>query len=150
MCIKGKQVVKHKKRRAFFATIRVVLCCLVTFFFGLGAVLAGVVDGEAQPTMKSLRVVKPVSAVISGAVAGVVLGDNLGGLIDRVYVSGPPEAEFAMSVERGSFLDCGSGVTVARTDDDGRRMVALVCGVTLAETLVIPTTSQPAKLTIHY
>ena len=83
-------------------------------------------------------------------IAGVLLADNLGGMTDRVYVSAPPSTEYVLSLERGSFLDCGAGMAVFQTDEDGRSMAPLTCGVTLAETLVIPSASKPARLIIHY
>ncbi len=86
----------------------------------------------------------------SAEIGGVALGENLGGVLDRVFVAAPPNWQFTVALTPGSFLDCGSGMAVAQTADDGRDVFPVSCGVTLTETLVIPSASRPAQLIIHY
>ena len=131
MCIKGKQPGNH-----------IAIRSLVGGFASLTLLLVG--SAQAQDHHHA-----PLPSAGDG-IGGIILGDNLGGLADRAYVSAPPDTEYRVSLERGSFLDCGAGQATFRTDNDGRSMVPLVCGVTLTETLVIPSASKPARLIIHY
>ncbi len=83
--------------------------------------------------------------------AGAVsIGEGSGGITDRAYVSAPPNYLYVVEKERGSFLDCGEGQDGRATDEDGRDMAVLRCGVTLTETVVIPTAAASARIIIHY
>ena len=94
----------------------------------------------------------PVLAQTDGSpsAGGVALGDSKAGLTDRAYVVAPPNYQYVVEVAPGSFLDCGEGMDTAATDAEGRHMALLTCGVTLTETIVIPTASSSAKLIVHY
>lgn len=81
---------------------------------------------------------------------GVSIGEGHGGVTDRAYVAAPPNYAYVVEKERGSFLDCGEGHDRRATDEDGRDMAILRCGVTLTETVVIPAAAQSARITIHY
>ncbi len=111
--------------------------------------------------------IKPVVAVLAGgfmlfasaasaqapdslAAGGAAIGDSQGGITDRAYVAAPPNWSYVIEKEAGSFLDCGEGLEARRTDQDGRDMAELTCGVTLTETVVIPAASASARLIIHY
>ncbi len=80
----------------------------------------------------------------------VTVGEGAGGITDRAYVAAPPNYLYVVEKERGSFLDCGAGQDVRTTDEDGRDLATLRCGVTLTETIVIPAAAASAKLIIHY
>lgn len=86
-------------------------------------------------------------AASAGAIA---LGDGSGGITDRAYVAAPPNYAYVVEKERGSFLDCGEGQDARATDEDGRNMEILRCGVTLTETVVIPAAAASARIIIHY
>lgn len=87
----------------------------------------------------------------SGASAGgVAIGDGSGGITDRAYVAAPPNYLYVVEKERGSFLDCGEGQDGRATDESGRDMAVLRCGVTLTETVVIPAAASSARIIIHY
>ena len=87
----------------------------------------------------------------AGDGAGAVsIGEGSGGITDRAYVSAPPNYLYVVEKERGSFLDCGEGQDGRATDNDGRDMAALRCGVTLTETIVIPAAADSARIIIHY
>lgn len=81
---------------------------------------------------------------------GIVIGDGVGGVTDRAYVTAPPNYLYVVEKERGSFLDCGEGQDVRATDNDGRDLATLRCGVTLTETIVIPAAAASARIIIHY
>ncbi len=81
---------------------------------------------------------------------GLAIGEAAGGVTDRAYITAPPNYLFVVERERGSFLDCGAGQDVRSTDADGRDMAILHCGVTLTETIVIPTAAQSARIIVHY
>ncbi|MEM9617438.1 MAG: hypothetical protein AAF936_05700 [Pseudomonadota bacterium] len=81
---------------------------------------------------------------------GVAIGEAAGGVTDRAYVTAPPNYLFVVERERGSFLDCGAGQDARATDEDGRDMTVLRCGVTLTETIVIPAAAASARITVHY
>lgn len=81
---------------------------------------------------------------------GVAIGEGAGGVTDRAYVTAPPGYLYVVEKERGSFLDCGEGQDLRATDEDGRDMAALRCGVTLTETVVIPAAAASARIIIHY
>jgi len=81
---------------------------------------------------------------------GVAIGDSQGGVTDRAYVTAPPNWAYVVAREAGSFLDCGEGMDAHSTDEDGRDLAPLQCGVTLTETVVIPAAAASARLTIHY
>ncbi len=87
----------------------------------------------------------------AGASAGgVALGEGHGGITDRAFVAAPPNYLYVVEKERGSFLDCGEGQDLSATDEDGRDMAVLHCGVTLTETVVIPAAASSARIIIHY
>ncbi|MEO1136354.1 MAG: hypothetical protein AAFW68_07060 [Pseudomonadota bacterium] len=81
---------------------------------------------------------------------GVAIGDSAGGITDRAYVAAPPNYLYIVEKERGSFLDCGEGRDSRATDEHGRDMAALRCGVTLTETIVIPAAASSARIIVHY
>ncbi|WP_428410218.1 hypothetical protein [Hyphococcus sp.] len=94
----------------------------------------------------------PVSAeeLAVPSAGAVSIGEGSGGITDRAYVSAPPNYLYVVEKERGSFLDCGEGRDGRATDEDGRDMAVLRCGVTLTETVVIPTAAASARIIIHY
>ncbi|WP_306250802.1 hypothetical protein [Parvularcula sp. IMCC14364] len=135
MCIKGKQ-------RINFFLWGLAFLVLMT----LGDILLSRANAqEAEPHRVGSSEMGPHAEI-----GGVVLGENLGGVLDRIYVAAPPNWQFTVSVAPGSFLDCGSGMAVAQTDEDGRDVFPMTCGVTLPETLVIPSASKPARVIIHF
>lgn len=80
----------------------------------------------------------------------VTIGEGSGGITDRAYVAAPPNYLYVVEKERGSFLDCGEGSDGRATDEDGRDMAVLRCGVTLTETVVIPAAATSARIIVHY
>ncbi|MEL6506001.1 MAG: hypothetical protein AAFR29_00075 [Pseudomonadota bacterium] len=84
------------------------------------------------------------------AAGGVAAGENRGGVIDSVHVMAPPGWAFVLETQAGSFVDCGNETIAQHTDADGRSTVSLTCGVTLAETLVIPAAARSARIVIHH
>lgn len=82
--------------------------------------------------------------------AGLTPGENIGGVVDRVFVMAPPNWSYTLETRAGSFVDCGDETTPAKTDDDGRDSISLSCGVTISETLVIPAAARSAILVIHH
>lgn len=91
----------------------------------------------------------PVSAAERSA-GGLALGESHGGITDEAYVVAPPNWLYIVEKERGSFLDCGEGQEIRKTDSSGRDIAALTCGVTLTETIVIPAASTSARIVIHF
>jgi len=85
-----------------------------------------------------------------GSAGGVAVGAGTGGITDRAYVTAPPNYLYVVETERGSFLDCGEGQEMRSTDEDGRDLAALTCGVTLTETIVIPAAASSARIIVHY
>ncbi|HRX38977.1 MAG: hypothetical protein KDA48_05515 [Amphiplicatus sp.] len=81
---------------------------------------------------------------------GVAAGESQGGVTDRAFISAPPNWSYVVEREPGSFLDCGEGMDARMTDEDGRDLAALRCGVTLTETIAIPAAAQSARIIIHY
>lgn len=81
---------------------------------------------------------------------GVAVGDSQGGVTDRAFVTAPPHFAYVVEREPGSFLDCGEGLDQRATDADGRDMAGLRCGVTLTETLIIPTAAASARVIVHF
>ncbi|MEZ5894149.1 MAG: hypothetical protein R3C58_13530 [Parvularculaceae bacterium] len=81
---------------------------------------------------------------------GIAIGDGVGGVTDRAYVAAPPNYAYVVEKERGSFLDCGEGQDARATDEDGRDVETLRCGVTLTETIVIPAAATSARIIVHY
>jgi len=81
---------------------------------------------------------------------GLALGESHGGIADQAYVVAPPNFLYVVEKERGSFLDCGEGQELRSTDEAGRDVAELTCGVTLTETIVIPAASTAARIIIHY
>lgn len=100
----------------------------------LGAVLCGFAAGDRP----------------AGPMGAVVLGENIGGMTDRVFFIAGPNDAVTYELSPGSFLDCGAGQEVASADRDGRGQIALTCGVSLTETLVVPSAGEPARLTVYY
>ena len=89
-------------------------------------------------------------AAAGQSAGGVALGDSQGGITDRAFVSAPPNWSFVIEREPGSFLDCGEGMDARIADEDGRDMATLACGVTLIETIVIPTAAESARVIVHF
>ncbi len=81
---------------------------------------------------------------------GLALAEGHGGITDQAYVIAPPNWLYIVERERGSFLDCGEGQETRATDDSGRDVAELTCGVTLTETIVIPAASASARIIVHY
>ncbi|MEL7490019.1 MAG: hypothetical protein AAGJ73_04815 [Pseudomonadota bacterium] len=81
---------------------------------------------------------------------GVSVGDSQGGVTDRAYVMAPPNYAYVVERESGSFLDCGEGMDARQTNADGRALAPLQCGVTLTETIFIPTAAASAKIIVHF
>ena len=81
---------------------------------------------------------------------GVVIGDNLGGIIDRVWVTAPPNTPYILELTAGTFLDCGAGQLSRTVDRSGRDEALLRCGVSVTEIIVLPDIGRPAMLTVHY
>lgn len=81
---------------------------------------------------------------------GLALGESHGGITDQAYVIAPPNWLYVVEKERGSFLDCGEGQETRATDEAGRDVAELTCGVTLTETIVIPAASTSARIIVHY
>ncbi len=122
---------KSKQRVNYLTAGIIILVIMYGVDFLISAARADTLTAEAQ-------------------LGGVALGENLGGVMDRIYVAAPPNWQFAVSLQPGSFLDCGTGMEVSQTDANGRRAFPVTCGVTLKETLIIPSASKPARLVIHY
>lgn len=99
--------------------------------------MAGILPGEAQAAEKN-------------SAGGIALGESHGGITDQAYVIAPPHWLYVVEKERGSFLDCGEGQETRTTDEAGRDVAGLTCGVTLTETIVIPAASTSARIIIHY
>lgn len=91
----------------------------------------------------------PVAGAGVGA-GGIALGASEGGVTDHAYVVAPPDWAYVTARAPGSFLDCGEGAEVRRTDHDGRDAPQLSCGVSITETLVVPAASHRARLIVHY
>lgn len=87
---------------------------------------------------------------IGRTAGGVSVGEGNGGITDRAYITAPPNYLYVVEKGRGSFLDCGDGQEVRVTDEDGRDMAHLRCGVTLTETIIIPAAASSARIIIHY
>lgn len=100
----------------------------------------------AAPLIAAVAVA-PASAESAGAVA---LGESLGGVVDRAYVSAPPQFAYVMERAAGSFLDCGEGAETRKADEAGRDQPSLTCGVTLTETIVIPAAADSARIIVHF
>ncbi len=91
-----------------------------------------------------------ISALADETAGGVVLGEAKAGVTDTVYVLAPPDYAYVMTRAAGSFLDCGEGANLRAVDGDGRDAAALLCGVTLTETVATPDVGASARLIIHY
>lgn len=114
-----------------------------------------ILNGAALGLLLVLTLIPPAGADESGRIdtktaGGVALGDSRGGVTDRAYVIAPPDWAYVVEKEPGSFLDCGEGMEARATDADGRDLAGLRCGVTLTETVVIPTAAASARIIIHY
>ncbi|MEQ8935881.1 MAG: hypothetical protein RIE56_08835 [Amphiplicatus sp.] len=90
---------------------------------------------------------EPASGQSAG---GAALGESQGGVTDRAYISAPPHYLYIVEKEPGSFLDCGEGMDERLTDEAGRDLAGLSCGVTLTETMIIPAAAESARIIIHY
>ena len=111
-------------------------------------IAAGLVAGF---TLQAAAQSGPAAAQSGANSAGAVtIGDGSGGVTDRAFVAAPPNYLYVVEKERGSFLDCGEGQDGRATDEDGRDMAILRCGVTLTETVVIPAAATSARIIIHY
>ncbi|HXI87696.1 MAG TPA: hypothetical protein VNH64_09570, partial [Parvularculaceae bacterium] len=51
-----------------------------------------------------------ISAKAAPSAGGVALGDSDGGVTDRAYVMAPPDYQYVVERDSGSFLDCGEGM----------------------------------------
>ena len=98
----------------------------------------------------SLGLALTLPAAAAESAGAVSIGEGSGGITDRAYVAAPPNYLYVVEKERGSFLDCGEGQDAHATDEDGRDMAVLRCGVTLTETIVIPAAADSARIIIHY
>ena len=137
MCIESKQKVNILARLAQRPVLRLVLGLVLTLAaFGMMAPAA--MAGEIAPTTPPQPLV------------GVFAGDNLGGVTDRAFVAAPPGTSFEISVIPGHFLDCGRGSIMRQTDAAGQALIALDCGVTQPETLILPDIGKPALLMVHF
>ena len=112
---------------------------------------------ERKQNLKSL--VKALSfVVIIGAASAaeptqmgaVAPGDSKAGITDRAFVVAPPNWSYAVERQRGSFLDCGEGMDMSQSDENGRGLTPLKCGVTLTETVVIPAAAESARIIVHF
>jgi len=111
-------------------------------------IAAGLMAGFTLPAVAQSG---PAAAPVDAHSAGTVtIGDGSGGVTDRAFVAAPPNYLYVVEKERGSFLDCGEGQDGRATDEDGRDMAILRCGVTLTETVVIPAAATSARIIIHY
>ena len=91
------------------------------------------------------------TAAAGDATAGsLALGESRGGVTDRAYIAAPPNWSFVVEREPGSFLDCGEGMSARATDEDGRDLATLSCGVTLTETIAIPAAAESARIIVHF
>ncbi len=104
-------------------------------------------NAAAAITIAGLTICSAANAQSAG---GIAIGDGAGGITDRAFVAAPPNYIYVVERERGSFLDCGEGQDRRATDEDGRDVAFLRCGVTLTETIVIPAAASSARITIHY
>ncbi len=89
-------------------------------------------------------------AQAASSAGGLALGEPQAGITDRAYVTAPPGWLYVVERESGSFLDCGEGMDARTTDQHGRDLAALRCGVTLTETIVIPAAATSARIVIHF
>lgn len=87
---------------------------------------------------------------LEGSAGGLAIGESHGGIADEAFVIAPPRYLYVVEKEPGSFLDCGEGQETRATDEAGRDVAALSCGVTLTETIVIPAASASARIIVHY
>lgn len=111
------------------------------------------VPNAALPAlMLGLTLFAPAFAVepAGGSAGGIAIGEGAGGITDRAYAAAPPNYLYVVEKEPGSFLDCGEGQDSRATDNDGRDIAVLRCGVTLTETIVIPAAASSARIIIHY
>lgn len=106
------------------------------------ASLAGIVKAGASE--------KELIEVATQTASGLAPGKSSGGVIDQLFVVAPPGWQFTLETHAGSFVDCGDVSQTLQTDTAGRHTVAMSCGVTITETLVIPTASQSARVVIHH
>lgn len=81
---------------------------------------------------------------------GIAIGAHEGGVTDRAFINAPPNYHYIVERAPGSFVDCGAGMDARVTDQAGRSVAPLSCGVTLTETIVIPAASSSARLIVHY
>ncbi len=121
MCFIGKQLVN--KIATIFATFLAVLLTL----------------GTASHAQEA-----PSTA------GGVMMGENLGGYTDRVWVLAPPGTPYVMELKAGNFLDCGGGQVRRTVDASGRDEAPLQCGVSITEIIHLPNIGSPARVIIHY
>lgn len=89
-------------------------------------------------------------AAAEPSAGGLALGEGHGGITDEAYVMAPPDWLYVVEKEPGSFLDCGEGQDARATDEAGRDVAELSCGVTLTETIVIPAASTSARIIVHF
>ena len=90
------------------------------------------------------------AAMAAPSGGGIKLADGAGGITDQAFITAPPHYAHEMVRMRGSFLDCGDGQSQHETDQDGRAALALDCGVTLSETMVIPAAATSARIIIRF
>jgi len=113
--------------------------------------MATLLAGQRGPTSGGAAIFKGGTPSQSSQTAsGLAPGENIGGVVDRVYVMAPPNWSYVLETQAGSFVDCGDDTQNAKTDADGRDAVGLNCGVTLSETLVIPAAARSARVVVHH
>jgi len=86
----------------------------------------------------------------SAAMGAIAPGDSKAGITDRAFIVAPPNWSYAVERQRGSFLDCGEGMDMSQSDENGRGLTPLKCGVTLTETVVVPAASTSARIIVHF
>jgi hypothetical protein len=109
-----------------------------------------IVNAAAGLAAVAFTIATPEAMAGPASAGGAALGDSNGGVTDRAYVTAPPHWAFIVEKEPGSFLDCGDGMETHITDEAGRDLASLHCGVTLTETLVIPAAAASARIIVHY
>jgi len=107
------------------------------------------IAGSAPKYHEKNRVQLPLKRFHS-SMGGLAVGEPDGGIVDRYFVTAPPNWVYFVENQRGSFVDCGEVSARGQTDPDGRDMAALNCGVTITETMVIPAAAQSARLIVHF
>ncbi len=146
MCVKRKQF----KLDAPLIGGRFFLLAIFAFCIGLSGPIGISGFGFAAEPEEDLSFGRAKLIQSDRLAIGAALGDASGGVTDRVFVAAPPYAAFVVERASGSFVDCGAGMSSVSVDADGRTVAELPCGVTLTETLFVPTAAASAKVYIHF